>query len=48
MDIVKDPQFGDILDYQRLRAGMMDVLDNVYPTFNLLGSMLASDPALPQ
>ena len=40
MDIVKDPQFGDILDYQRLRAGMMDVLDNVYPTFNLLGSML--------
>ena len=26
MDIVKDPQFGDILDYQRLREGMMDVL----------------------
>ncbi|MYE25894.1 MAG: hypothetical protein F4X87_01500, partial [Chloroflexi bacterium] len=40
MDTIKDPQFGDILDYQRLRAGMMDVLDNVYPTFNLLGSML--------
>ena len=40
MEIVKDPQFGDILDYQRLREGMMDVLDNVYPTFNLMGSML--------
>ena len=40
MDTVKDPQFGDILDYQFLRAGMMDVLDNVYPTFNLMGSML--------
>ncbi len=40
MDTIKDPQFGDILDYQRLRAGMMDVLDNVYPTFNLMGSML--------
>ena len=40
MDTIKDAQFGDILDYQRLRDGMMDVLDNVYPTFNLLGSML--------
>ena len=40
MDTVKDPQFGDILDFQRLRDGMMDVLDNVYPTFNLMGSML--------
>ncbi len=40
MDIVQDPQFGEILDYQRLREGMMDVLDNVYPTFNLMGSML--------
>ena len=40
MDTIKDPQFGDILDYDRLRAGMMDVLDNVYPTFNLMGSML--------
>ena len=40
MDTVKDAQFGDILDYQRLREGMMDVLDNVYPTFNLMGSML--------
>ena len=40
MDTIKDPQFGDILDYERLRAGMMDVLDNVYPTFNLMGSML--------
>ena len=42
MDTIKDPQFGDILDYQRLRAGMMDVLDNVYPTFNLMGSMLVA------
>ena len=40
MDTVKDTQFGDILDFQRLRDGMMDVLDNVYPTFNLMGSML--------
>ncbi len=40
MHTIKDSQFGDILDYQRLRAGMMDVLDNVYPTFNLMGSML--------
>ncbi len=40
MKIVKDAQFGDIIDYQRLRAGMMDVLDNVYPRFNLMGSML--------
>ena len=40
MDTIKDPQFGDILDYQRLRDGMMDVLDHVYPTFNLMGSML--------
>ena len=42
METVRDPQFGDILDYERLRAGMMDVLDNVYPTFNLMGSMLAA------
>ena len=40
MDTIRDPQFGDILDYQRLREGMMDVLDNVFPTFNLMGSML--------
>ncbi len=40
MDTVRDAHFGDILDYQRLRAGMMDVLDNVYPRFNLMGSML--------
>ncbi len=40
MDIVKDRNFGDIIDYQRLRQGMMSVLDNVFPTFNLLGSML--------
>ena len=42
MYTVADPQFGDILDYERLREGMMDVLDNVYPTFNLMGSMLAA------
>ena len=42
MNTIKDPQFGDILDYQRLREGMMDVLDCVYPTFNLMGSMLAA------
>ena len=40
MNTIKDPQFGDILDYERLRQGMMDVLDNVYPRFNLMGSML--------
>ena len=40
METVKDSQFGDIIDYQRLRDGMMDVLDNVFPTFNLMGSML--------
>ena len=42
MDTVKDPQFGYIIDYQRLREGMMDVLDNVFPTFNLMGSMLVA------
>ena len=42
MNTIQDPQFGDILDYQRLRKGMMDVLDCVYPTFNLMGSMLAA------
>ncbi|MCE2472929.1 MAG: acyl-CoA/acyl-ACP dehydrogenase [Anaerolineae bacterium] len=40
MDTIQDPQFGDILDYQRLRDGMSSVLDHVYPTFNLMGSML--------
>ncbi len=40
MNTVKDPQFGDILDYQRLRDGMSSVLDHVYPSFNLMGSML--------
>ena len=40
MDTIKDPTFGDIIDYQRLRDGMMDVLDHVFPTFNLMGSML--------
>ena len=40
MDIIKDQTFGEIIDYQRLRDGMMDVLDNVFPTFNLMGSML--------
>lgn len=39
-DTVRDAQFGDIIDYQRLRRGMMAVLDNVFPTFNLMGSML--------
>ena len=42
MNTIQDTQFGDILDYQRLREGMMDVLDCVYPTFNLMGSMLAA------
>ena len=40
MDYIKDQTFGEIIDYQRLRDGMMDVLDNVFPTFNLMGSML--------
>ena len=40
MNTIKDAQFGDILDYQRLRDGMNSVLDHVYPTFNLMGSML--------
>ncbi len=40
MNTIKDAQFGDILDYQRLRDGMSRVLDHVYPTFNLMGSML--------
>ena len=40
MDTIQDPQFGDIIDYQRLRDGMSRVLDHVYPTFNLMGSML--------
>ena len=42
MDTVSDRTFGDIIDYQRLREGMMDVLDNVFPTFNLMGSMLVA------
>lgn len=40
MNTLKDAQFGDILDYQRLRDGMSSVLDHVYPTFNLMSSML--------
>ena len=40
MNIVQDPTFGDIIDYERLREGMADVLDCVFPTFNLMGSML--------
>ena len=40
MDTIKDQTFGEIIDYERLRDGMMDVLDNVFPTFNLMGSML--------
>jgi alkylation response protein AidB-like acyl-CoA dehydrogenase len=39
MKIVQDETFGDIIDYDKLRAGMWDVVDNVFPTFNLLGSM---------
>ena len=40
MNTDTNPAFGDILDYDRLRAGMTAVLDHVFPTFNLLGSML--------
>ena len=40
MDTINHPDFGDIIDYQRLRDGMPAVLDHVYPTFNLMGSML--------
>lgn len=39
MKIVKDETFGDIIDYDILSNGMWDVVDNVFPTFNLLGSM---------
>lgn len=39
MKIVQDDSFGDIIDYDVLRKGMYDVVDNVFPTFNLLGSM---------
>lgn len=39
MKIVQDETFGDIIDYDTLREGMWDVVDNVFPTFNLLGSM---------
>lgn len=39
LDYVKDPQFGQIINYQTLSDGMWDVIDNVYPNFNLLGSM---------
>ena len=40
MKIVQDKTFGDIIDYDLLRQGMADVLDHVFPTFNLMGSML--------
>ena len=40
MNTITNPDFGDIIDYDRLRAGMNAVLDHVFPTFNLLGSML--------
>lgn len=40
MKMAQDETFGEIIDYDRLRAGMADVLDNVFPTFNLMGSML--------
>ncbi len=39
MKIVQDETFGDIIDYDTLREGMYDVVDNVFPNFNLLGSM---------
>jgi len=39
MKIVQDETFGEIIDYDILRDGMWDVVDNVFPTFNLLGSM---------
>lgn len=39
MKIVQDNTFGEIIDYDILREGMWDVVDNVFPTFNLLGSM---------
>lgn len=39
MKIVQDGTFGDIIDYDILSEGMWDVVDNVFPTFNLLGSM---------
>jgi len=39
MKIVQNEMFGDIIDYDILRDGMWDVVDNVFPTFNLLGSM---------
>lgn len=42
MEIVKDPKFGEIINYDTLKVGMGDVLDNVFPDFNLLGSMLAA------
>ena len=40
MNIIHDEHYGDIIDYDRLREGLSDVLDHVFPTFNLLGSML--------
>jgi len=39
MKIVQDETFGDIIDYDILSERMYDVVDNVFPTFNLLGSM---------
>ena len=39
MKIVQDETFGDIIDYDILREGMWDIVDHVYPTFNLLGSL---------
>ncbi len=39
MKIVQDDTFGSIIDYDLLSEGMWDVIDNVFPTFNLLGSM---------
>lgn len=39
MKIVQDETFGNIIDYDILREGMWAAVDNVFPTFNLLGSM---------
>ena len=48
MKIVQDEQFGDTIDYDILREGMWDVVDNVFPTFNLLGSMQEATKKFPE
>lgn len=42
MEYVNDPQFGQIINYERLRKGIPAVMDQVYPEFNLLGTTYAS------